>query len=110
MHITPDERRALYAASDLIAAQGRRLARRRRASRPRHATRDKRGEVAIVSDTADGPRVTFIESGYAPAGRERLVASMRVALCVYAERDGEASISYPRAVWLQGRAGQWSPA
>ena len=106
MHTTPAERRALDAASDPIAAHSRRRAARAAARRGR----DTRGEVAIVRATCNGPAVSFLDGHYAPAGRDRLVAAMRLALSVYAERTGEQSLTWPRAVWVQERAGQWSPA
>lgn len=82
----------------------------RHPSKPRTPRRDPRGSVAIVTAARVGPFVDFIDCNWLPVGPRRIIESTRIALRVYAERDGERSASYPRAVWLQERAGQWSAA
>lgn len=73
--------------------------------------RDPRGQVAIVSNSCIGPRVTFIDSGaYTRNYQEALIDSLSVAAAVYANSDGNESHSFPRTVWVQKRAGQWSAA
>lgn len=72
---------------------------------------DPRGEVAVLAVTNDGPRVHFVSSRSYCRPSMALVESLRRALAVWGERRGEDSeLSWPRAMWVQARAGQWEPA
>lgn len=65
--------------------------------------RDRRGQVAVVSASAFGPAVSFLAC-------PSLVDAMRIVLGVYAESDGKPQSCWPRAIWIQPRAGQWESA
>jgi hypothetical protein len=73
------------------------------------ARTDPRGHVAIVYACPEGPDVHFVNRWFLPP-RERLLACLCSALGVYAESDGTERGSFPRAAWVQTRAGHWEPA
>jgi hypothetical protein len=71
---------------------------------------DPRGQVAVVTASADGPAVYFIDSSrYERTWALALTSSLRTVASVFARREGD-EVSFPVAIWVQPRAEQWEPA
>jgi hypothetical protein len=67
---------------------------------------DDRGLVAVVIASCDGPMVTMI--GAHRKGKAALIDALKVLAAVYAVNDGTSHLSWPKAVFVQQRAGQWT--
>lgn len=74
------------------------------------AKRDPRGQVAVVVAHSDGPAVHFVDSAHYAKPGEALIESLIRALAVWGRSNGEVYYSFPRAIWVQRRAGQWGAA
>lgn len=70
---------------------------------------DKRGLVAVVTASSEGPRVNFVGRTYRDQSRLRsLYVALRIVTSVYAKRSGDAGdLSFPVCVWIQERPGRW---